>query len=90
MSAHTLSSTAERCYWFGRYLERVEATARMVTVHANLLMDLPRRLPEAWQPLVEITGSLGLAPAARHQRSRSMRATRRRSRQGVGAGVRLR
>jgi uncharacterized alpha-E superfamily protein len=60
MSAHTLSSTAERCYWFGRYLERVEATARMVTVHANLLMDLPRRLPQAWQPLVEITGNLNL------------------------------
>ncbi|MEQ8859480.1 MAG: alpha-E domain-containing protein [Pseudomonadales bacterium] len=57
MNSHTLSSTAERSYWLGRYLERSETSARLVTVHANLLIDLPRRMPLGWRPLVAITGS---------------------------------
>lgn len=60
MSAHTLSSTAQRSYWLGRYLERSETTARLVTVYANLLIDLPRRLPLGWRPLIVITGSAHL------------------------------
>jgi uncharacterized alpha-E superfamily protein len=60
MTAHTLSSTAERAYWLGRYLERAETTARLVSVHTNLLMDLPKRIPLGWRLLVEITGNLGL------------------------------
>ena len=54
---HTLSSTAQRAYWLGRYLERAESTARLVNVNARLLYDLPKRLPLGWQPLVNITGS---------------------------------
>ncbi len=58
MSHRTLSSSAKRTYWLGRYLERTENTARLVSVHANLLMDLPKRLPfGGWQPMVNITGS---------------------------------
>lgn len=60
MTAHTLSSTAERAYWLGRYLERAETTARLISVHANLIMDLPKRIPLGWRPLVEITGNLAL------------------------------
>lgn len=60
MTAHTLSSTAERSYWLGRYLERAETSARLVTVHANLLIDLPKRMPLGWRPLVAITGSAPL------------------------------
>lgn len=60
MTAHTLSSTASRSYWLGRYLERTETSARLVTVHANLLIDMPRRMPLGWRPLVAITGSAGL------------------------------
>jgi uncharacterized alpha-E superfamily protein len=60
MSAHTLSSTAQRSYWLGRYLERSETTARLVTVYANLLIDLPRRMPLGWRPLIVITGSAEL------------------------------
>ncbi len=41
----TLSSTATRSYWLGRYLERTESTARLVMVNGRLLYDLPRRLP---------------------------------------------
>lgn len=52
-----LSSTAERAYWLGRYLERAESAARLVTVNARLHYDLPKRLPLAWQGLVKISGS---------------------------------
>ena len=55
-----LSRVAERAYWLGRYLERADATARLITVNGNLLMDLPGRLPLGWQPLIDITGSAGL------------------------------
>lgn len=54
---HILSSTAERAYWLGRYLERADSTARLVRVYSRLLYDLPRRLPLAWQGLVNITGT---------------------------------
>ena len=54
---HTLSSTAQRAYWLGRYLERAESTARLVSVNARLFYDLPKRLPLGWQPLVVITGN---------------------------------
>lgn len=57
MSAHTLSSTAERTYWLGRYLERAETTARLISVHGNLIMDLPRRVQDGWKPLIDITGA---------------------------------
>ena len=52
-----LSRAAERVYWLGRYIERVESTARLITVNSNLLMDLPVRLPLGWRPLIDITGS---------------------------------
>jgi uncharacterized alpha-E superfamily protein len=57
MKQHTLSRTAERIYWLGRYLERAESTARLINVNANLLIDLPRRMPLAWQSLVDIMGN---------------------------------
>ena len=52
-----LSRVAERMYWFGRYIERVENTARLVNVNANLLMDLPVLVKHIWGSLIEITGS---------------------------------
>lgn len=57
MSSHTLSSTAKRTYWLGRYLERAESTARLVAENGNLMMDLPARLPHSWSPLISISGS---------------------------------
>ena len=57
MTGGVLSRVAERTYWLGRYLERGDATGRLVTVNANLLMDLPVRVALGWRPLIAITGS---------------------------------
>jgi uncharacterized alpha-E superfamily protein len=51
-----LSSLAERVYWFARYVERVENTARIILVNNNLLMDTPRGITLGWNPIVSITG----------------------------------
>ncbi|MBD3648692.1 MAG: alpha-E domain-containing protein [Pseudomonadales bacterium] len=37
-----LSRVAERMYWFGRYVERAENTARLIRVNTNLSLDLPK------------------------------------------------
>ena len=37
-----LSRVAESVYWAGRYLERAESTARLIQVHTNLFLDLPK------------------------------------------------
>lgn len=55
-----LSRVAQRIYWMSRYLERAENTARMVNVNAHLLLDLPKKLPLGWAPLIEISGSTEL------------------------------
>ena len=51
-----LSSVAERVYWFTRYVERVENTARMILVNNNLLLDMPHNSALGWAPIVSITG----------------------------------
>ncbi|EIJ43485.1 hypothetical protein BegalDRAFT_2643 [Beggiatoa alba B18LD] len=55
-----LSRVANTVYWSGRYIERVEDTARLVIVTSNLLLDLPKSLTTGWQPLLTITGSESL------------------------------
>jgi uncharacterized alpha-E superfamily protein len=52
-----LSRVAENIYWLARYLERAENTARLISVNANLLLDLQRGYELGWLPLIDITGS---------------------------------
>ncbi|MDD5276249.1 MAG: alpha-E domain-containing protein [Methylovulum sp.] len=52
-----LSRSAERLYWLARYMERTENTAKLVSVHMNLLMDLPKGVEMGWQQLISISGS---------------------------------
>lgn len=52
-----LSRVAESVYWAGRYLERAEATARLVHVHTELFLDLPKAAGITWTPLLALTGS---------------------------------
>ncbi|MBF0214960.1 MAG: alpha-E domain-containing protein [Magnetococcales bacterium] len=52
-----LSRVAENIYWMGRYLERAENTARLVSVTGTLLLDQPGAGREqGWKRLVTITG----------------------------------
>lgn len=52
-----LSSLAESVYWFGRYMERTESTARLILVNDNLLLDIPPHCNPGWAPLLQITGN---------------------------------
>jgi len=52
-----LSRVADNLYWFGRYLQRAENTARIVNVHGHLIFDLPRQVEFGWLPLVQILGA---------------------------------
>jgi uncharacterized alpha-E superfamily protein len=52
-----LSRVAEGVYWAGRYAERAEATARLVKVHTELFLDLPKSAGVGWSPLLALTGS---------------------------------
>lgn len=52
-----LSRSAERLYWLARYLERTENIARLVNVHMNLLMDLPKGVQMSWRQLILINAS---------------------------------
>jgi uncharacterized alpha-E superfamily protein len=53
-----LSRAAEAVYWTGRYLERAESTARIIKVHTELFLDLPKAAGVGWSPLLGITGSI--------------------------------
>ncbi|HLK56969.1 MAG TPA: alpha-E domain-containing protein [Chthonomonadaceae bacterium] len=63
-----LCRDADACYWIGRYVERAEATARMVDVHYHAALEsaLPagqgsfeesELRPMRWQSLLAISGS---------------------------------
>jgi uncharacterized alpha-E superfamily protein len=52
-----LSRFAESLYWAGRYLERTEAISRMIKIHTELFLDLPRSAGVGWSPLLAVTGS---------------------------------
>ncbi len=52
-----LSKVAERIYWTARYIERVENTARLLGVYANLLLDLPKGVNLGWFNLIELNSA---------------------------------
>jgi uncharacterized alpha-E superfamily protein len=52
-----LSRSAERLYWLARYMERTENIARLVSVHMNLLLDLPAGVEMGWRQLILINAS---------------------------------
>lgn len=59
-SAPLLARTAESLYWAGRYLERAEDMARVVSVHGETHIDLPVGTDVGWFPLLDIAGSADL------------------------------
>jgi len=51
-----LSRVAERLYWFARYVERAENTARLLLVRHNLILDLPTSVQPSWDLLIDVLG----------------------------------
>lgn len=51
-----LSQVAERLYWFARYVERTENTARLMLVRHQLVLDLPETIQPEWRILVDMLG----------------------------------
>lgn len=51
-----ISRVADHCFWFGRYVERAEATSRMLAASVSLALD--GELPQAhvWRPVVVVSG----------------------------------
>lgn len=55
-----LARVAENIYWMARYMERAEDMARLISVNANLALDLPKGLSPIWGQLIAITGAEAL------------------------------
>ncbi len=55
-----LSSAAKKLFWYGRYMERLESTARVINAHNTLLFDLPRNERINWSTLLEVFGNEAL------------------------------
>lgn len=51
-----ISRVAENCFWFGRYMERTEATARLMYVTRNLSLDAELEPRQCWLPVLIVSG----------------------------------
>ncbi|HEY3256225.1 MAG TPA: alpha-E domain-containing protein, partial [Polyangiaceae bacterium] len=51
-----ISRVADHCFWFGRYLERSESTARLLQATRALVFDGDIPVTQCWQPLVIVSG----------------------------------
>ena len=52
-----LSRVANTLYWVGRYIERAENTARLISVTGHLQLDLPKGIRQGWKSIVKILGN---------------------------------
>lgn len=43
-------------YWTGRYMERAENMARLISANTRMALDSPREVPAPWQSMVQILG----------------------------------
>lgn len=51
-----ISRVADHCFWFGRYVERAEATARMLAASVSLALDAELPSAQVWRPVVVVSG----------------------------------
>jgi len=51
-----ISRVADHCFWFGRYLDRAESTARLLQVTRTLVFDADIPVTQCWKPLVIVAG----------------------------------
>jgi len=50
-----ISRIADHCFWFGRFLERAESTARVLHVTGNLALDAELTQSECWEPVLIVS-----------------------------------
>lgn len=51
-----ISRVADHCFWFGRYVERAESTARLLQATRTLVFDADLPVTQCWQPLIIVSG----------------------------------
>lgn len=51
-----ISRVADHCFWFGRYVERTESTARLLATTHNLALDAELEPAACWRPVVVVAG----------------------------------
>jgi len=51
-----ISRVADHCFWFGRYVERAESMARMLSATASLALDAELPKAQVWRPVVVVSG----------------------------------
>ncbi|MGE0547762.1 MAG: alpha-E domain-containing protein [Kofleriaceae bacterium] len=51
-----ISRVADHCFWFGRYLERAEATTRMLAASVSLALDAELPAAQVWRPIIVVSG----------------------------------
>ena len=59
-----LSRTAESLYWMARYVERADATARLIEMGSRMVMLPGGRARDEWRSVARVTGSMGLTDSA--------------------------
>jgi len=52
-----ISRVADHCFWFGRYIDRAESTARLLQVTRTLVFDADIPVTQCWKPLVIVSGA---------------------------------
>ena len=51
-----ISRVADHCFWFGRYIERAEATARMLGASVSLALDAELPPSQVWRTVIVVSG----------------------------------
>jgi uncharacterized alpha-E superfamily protein len=51
-----ISRVADHCFWFGRYIDRAESSARLLQATRSLVFDADIPVTHCWQPLVIVSG----------------------------------
>ncbi|MBX3154796.1 MAG: alpha-E domain-containing protein [Deltaproteobacteria bacterium] len=51
-----ISRVADHCFWFGRYVERAESTARTLAASGSLALDAELTAQQVWRPVIVVSG----------------------------------
>lgn len=51
-----ISRVADHCFWFGRYVERAESTARTLAASMSLALDAELPPSQVWRPIIVVSG----------------------------------